>query len=210
MSCDFFLLLLLLTIGVQDPYAQETVGKQEPHLSGLKHTTGEAVYVDDMPQTQNEAYGALVLSTRAYAKIISVDPSEALAMEDVYSYVSHNDLPSPNANWWGTVVLDEVFFAVDEVVAFGQPIGMIVARTKIIAQKAARAVKVVYENLGAPILTIEQAVEKNSFHTQYKRRIARGEEIGSAFESVEYVLEGTTRMGGQEVCFKCLFLWIVD
>ena len=163
-----------------------------------------------MPQTQNEAYGALVLSTRAYAKIISVDPSETLAMEDVYGYVSHNDLPSPNANWWGTVVLDEVFFAVDEVVAFGQPIGMIVARTKIIAQKAARAVKVVYENLGAPILTIEQAVEKNSFHTQYKRRIARGEEIGSAFESAEYVLEGTTRMGGQEVCLKCLFLWIVD
>ena len=33
-------------------------------------------------------------SIRAHAMIISVDPSEALAMEDVYSYVSHNDLPS--------------------------------------------------------------------------------------------------------------------
>ena len=54
------MLLLLLTTGVQDPYAQETVGKQEPHLSGLEHTTGEAVYVDDMLQTQNEAYGVLV------------------------------------------------------------------------------------------------------------------------------------------------------
>ena len=46
--------------GVLDPYAQEMVGKQEPHLSGLKNTTGEAVYVDDMLQTQNEAYGVLV------------------------------------------------------------------------------------------------------------------------------------------------------
>ena len=36
------------------------VGKQELHLSGLKHTTGEAVYVDDMLQAQNEAYGVLV------------------------------------------------------------------------------------------------------------------------------------------------------
>lgn len=185
---------------VQDPYAQETVGKQEPHLSGLKHATGEAVYVDDMPQTQNEAYGALVLSTHAHAKIISVDASSALAMKGVYGYVSHSDLPSPKANWWGTVLLDEVFFAVDEVVAFGQPIGMIVAQTKIIAQKAARLVKVIYENLGTSILTIEQAVERCSFHTQYKRRIARGEEIGSAIESAEYVLEGTTRIGGQEVC----------
>ena len=33
-------------------------------------------------------------SIRAHAMIISVDPSEALAMEDVYNYVSHNDLPS--------------------------------------------------------------------------------------------------------------------
>lgn len=184
----------------QDPYAQETVGKQGPHLSGLKHATGEAVYVDDMPQIQNEGYGALVLSTHAHAKITFVDPSSALAMEGVYTYVSHSDLPSPKANWWGAAALDEVFFAVDEVVAYGQPIGMIVAQTKIIAQKAARLVKVTYESLGTPILTIEQAVEMSSFHTQYQRRIARGEEIGSAIESAEHVLEGTTRIGGQEVC----------
>jgi xanthine dehydrogenase/oxidase len=56
--------------------------------------------------------------------------------------VSHKDLPSPEANWWGSVAQDEVFFAVDEVVAhgLGQPIG-------IIAQKAARAVEVLYEDL---------------------------------------------------------------
>ena len=175
------------------------MGKQEPHLSGLKHATGEAVYVDDMPTLQNEGYGALVLSTHAHAKIISVDASKALAMPDVYTFVSHEDLPSPKANWWGAVALDEVFFAVDEVVAYGQPIGMIVATTKIIAQKAARAVVVVYEDLGPPILTIEQAVEKESFHPQYDRRIARGEEINSAINAAEHALEGSMRMGGQEV-----------
>jgi xanthine dehydrogenase/oxidase len=168
-------------------------------LSGLKHVTGEAVYVDDMPTLQNEGYGALVLSTRAYAKIISVDASKALAMPGVYAFVNHEDLPSPKANWWGSAAIDEVFFAVDEVVAYGQPIGMIVAKSKIVAQKAARAVTVVYGDLGPPILTIEQAVEKESFHPQYDRRIARGEEINSAMEASEHVLEGCMRMGGQEV-----------
>lgn len=168
-------------------------------MSGLKHATGEAVYVDDMPTLQNEGYGALVLSTHAHAKIISVDASKALAIPEVYTFVSHEDLPSPKANFWGSVALDEVFFAVDEVVAYGQPIGMIVAKTKIIAQKAARAVKVVYEDLGPPILTVEQAVEKESFHQQYDRRIIRGEEIEGVFRAAEHVVEGSTRMGGQEV-----------
>ena len=157
-----------------------------------------------MPQVQNEAYGALVLSTHAYAKIISVDPSSALGMDGVYTYVSHTDLPSPEANYWGTEVIDEVFFAVNEVVAYGQPIGMVVAQTKIIAQKAARLVKVTYESLGTPILSLEQAVEKSSFFTEYNRRIARGEEIKGAIQNSECVLEGTTRVGGQEVRISCL------
>ncbi|KAF8064111.1 xanthine dehydrogenase [Lyophyllum atratum] len=181
-----------------DPYAEEVVGKSEPHLSGLKHTTGEAVYTDDMPTLQNEGYGALVLSTRAHAKIISVDASKALEMKGVYTFVSHLDLPSPKANWWGSVALDEVFFAVDEVTAYGQPIGMIVAQTKIQAQKAARAVEVVYEDNGPPILTIEEAIEKGSFHMQYERRIARGDEIDGVLGDAECTAEGTTRMGGQE------------
>ena len=84
-----------------DPYAQEVVGKQELHASGLKHTTGEAVYIDDMPKVGNEGYGALVLSKKAHAKILSVDATEALEMEGVYSFVDHNDLPNPRANYWG-------------------------------------------------------------------------------------------------------------
>jgi len=49
------------------------------------------------------------------------------------------------------------------------------------------------------ILTIEEAVDIGSFHPQYNRRIARGEEIESAIDAAEHVAEGTTRMGGQEV-----------
>ncbi|KAJ6490221.1 Molybdopterin-binding domain of aldehyde dehydrogenase-domain-containing protein [Mycena vitilis] len=180
-----------------DPYAQEVVGKQEPHLSGLLQATGAAVYVDDMPKVGNEGYGALVLSTRAHANILSVDASAALEMEGVVSWVSHVDLPNERANWWGGTALDEVFFAVDEVVYHGQPIGMIVAQTKILAQKAARAVRVEYEDLPR-IMTIEEALEQQSFHPTYDRWIKRGRPIEEALAASDHVLEGQTRMGGQE------------
>ncbi|KAG6916535.1 hypothetical protein DXG01_006418 [Tephrocybe rancida] len=181
-----------------DPYAQEVVGKSEPHVSGLKHTTGEAVYTDDMPSVQNEGYGALVLSTRAHAKIISLDASKALEMKGVITFVSHADLPSPKANVWGAAALDELFLAVDEVTAYGQPIGIIVAKTKLQAQRAARAVDVVYEDIKPLILTIEEAIELGSFHEQYDRRMERGDNVDEVLKGVDHVAEGTTRMGGQE------------
>lgn len=84
----------------------------------------------------------------------------------------------------------------DQVVAHGQPIGMIVAQTKILAQKAARAVKVEYEDLPR-IMTIEEAVEQQSFHPTYDRWIKRGGPIQEALAASDHVLEGKTRMGGQ-------------
>ncbi|KAG6915199.1 hypothetical protein DXG01_012729 [Tephrocybe rancida] len=182
-----------------DPYAQEVVGKSEPHVSGLKHTTGEAVYTDDMSSVQNKGYGALVLSTCAHTKIISLNASKVLEMKGVITFVLHAHLPSPKANIWGAAMLDELFLAVDKVTAYGQPIDMIVAKTKLQAQRAARAVEVVYEDIRPLILTIEEAIELGSFHEQYDRRMERGDNVGGVLKGVDYVAEGTTRMGGQEV-----------
>ncbi|BGP19006.1 hypothetical protein JCM10213v2_007086 [Rhodosporidiobolus nylandii] len=182
------------------PYAQDIVGTQVPHVSGLKHSTGEAIYVDDMPSYANEAYLALVLSTKAHAKLLSVDPSAALELPGVISYIDANDLPSEKANVWGSAAQDEHFFAPGVVTCHGQIIGAIVAKTKLQAQKAARAVKVEYEELPR-VLTIEEAIAANSFHEMYDRRMVRlekGDSISEALAASEYMLEGTTRMGGQE------------
>ncbi|GAA5895132.1 uncharacterized protein JCM6883_002329 [Sporobolomyces salmoneus] len=191
-----------------DPYAKEIVGKQEPHSSALNHTTGSATYVDDLPTFQHETYLALVLSSRAHARILNVDRSAALEMPNVLTYVDHTDLPSPKANCWGPAVQDEFFFAVDEVTSHGGIIGAIVATNKIDAQKAARAVKIEYEDLPR-ILTIEEALAANSFHESYNRRIARGDKIEDALAASEFVLEGRTTMQGQEHFFLETFACLV-
>ncbi|GAA5990705.1 hypothetical protein JCM10908_003197 [Rhodotorula pacifica] len=180
-----------------DPYAQTVLGTQVPHVSGLKHATGEAIYLDDMPNFANEGYLSLVLSTKSHAKILSVDAADALEMEGVLTYVDWRDLPSEKANAWGTAAVDEFFFAKDEVTCHGQIIGAIVAKTKLQAQRAARKVKVEYEELPL-ILTIEEALQADSFHTMYDRRIACGKPTKEALAESENTLSGTLRLGGQE------------
>lgn len=49
---------------------QDPVGHPMMHQSAIKHATGEAVYVDDMPPVAQELFLAVVTSTRAHAKIM--------------------------------------------------------------------------------------------------------------------------------------------
>ncbi|KAI9889226.1 MAG: hypothetical protein M1814_005675 [Vezdaea aestivalis] len=178
-----------------DAYAKRILGKANPHVAALKQCTGEAQYTDDIPLHHNELYGCLVLSTKARAKLLNVEFSPALDLPGVVDFVCHKDLPSPEVNWWGAPVCDEVFFAVDEVFTAGQPIGMVLADTAARASAGARAVKVEYEDLPA-IFTIEEAIEKESFMGHY-RFIKRGD-TDTAMAEADHVFTGVVRMGGQE------------
>ncbi|KAF9895263.1 hypothetical protein FE257_000165 [Aspergillus nanangensis] len=181
-----------------NPHEQRVVGKQLPHLSGLKHTTGEAEYVDDMPPHHRELFGVMVLSQRAHAKVVSVDWTPALAPGLAVGYIDRHSIPA-DKNRWGSVVHDEPFFAEEEVYSHGQPIGLVYAATALQAQDAARAVQVVYEDLPA-ILTIDEAIAAQSFFTHGKelRKGAPPEKMGSVFDTCDRVFTGVTRIGGQE------------
>ena len=176
-------------------YEQSILGKPKPHVAALKQCTGEAQYTDDIPVQKNELYGVMVLSSKAHAKLPSVDFSPAMDLPGVMEWVDHHDLPTPDANWWGAPNCDEVFMAVDEVFTAGQPIGMILADSAKHAEAGARAVKVEYEELPA-IFTIEEAIAKESYLPHF-RYINKGDAEG-AFEKADHVFSGIVRMGGQE------------
>jgi xanthine dehydrogenase/oxidase len=180
-----------------NPHAQTVVGKQLPHLSGLKQATGEAEYVDDMPKQEAELFGGLVLSTKAHAKLVEVDPSPALEMPGVVGFIDHHDIPEERS-FWGSVIKDERFFAKGVVEAHGVPIGMVLAETAAQAQAAAKAVKVVYEELVMPLMiSIDDAIKERSFFS-YGKMLKRGEPIEAALPKCDYVFSGVSRMGGQE------------
>ena len=182
-----------------NPYEQRVVGKQVAHLSALKQNTGEAEYLDDMPKQDRELHGALVLSTKAHAKLVDIDWKPAVGAGLALGYIDKNDL-TKEQNMWGSVRKDELFFADGEVFSHGQTIGMVYAETALQAQTAARAVRIVYEDLPA-ILTIDEAIEKDSFYShgrELRKGVAIEGSIVDAFNKCDRIFEGTTRMGGQE------------
>ncbi|XP_018423843.1 PREDICTED: xanthine dehydrogenase/oxidase [Nanorana parkeri] len=174
----------------QDP--EDFVGRPIMHLSAMKQATGEAVYCDDIPHYENELYLALITSTKAYAKIISIDVSEALLTPGCVCFLFTKDVPGSNITG---VRKDETIFSEDLVTCVGHVIGAVVADTREHAQQAAKAVKVTYEEL-EPIITIQEAIDKQSFYPPIKKM--ENGNIERGFQEADHIFEGEMHIGGQE------------
>ncbi|KAL5482077.1 hypothetical protein EMCRGX_G022358 [Ephydatia muelleri] len=169
----------------------DMVGRPMMHQSALKQATGEARYVDDMPPYQNELYAGLVMSTHAHAKIV-VDTSPALKIEGVRDVVTVCDVPGKNLVG---LFHDEPVYADGEVTCFGQIIAVVVADNQMLAQRAAKAVKVTYDDLPS-VITIKDAIAAHQFY-KVERVISDGD-VEGALGVAEHTLEGETHMGGQD------------
>ncbi|KAJ2098690.1 hypothetical protein GGI09_003181 [Coemansia sp. S100] len=168
------------------------VGKGVAHLAALKQVTGEARYVDDMPALAGELHVGLVLSTRAHARILSIDAEPALALSGVVRVLTARDVPGEN-HW--NIFKDEEILPTDTVHYYGQPLALVLATTQKLAQDAARLVSVSYENLPA-VLSIRDAVAKSSFYDE-TRQLINGD-VDAALAAADLVLEGESYCGAQE------------
>ncbi|XP_013399614.1 xanthine dehydrogenase/oxidase-like [Lingula anatina] len=174
-----------------DQSLDDAVGRPMPTMSSVQQTTGEAQYYDDMPCADGELFLTLVTSTKAHAKILSIDANEALAMPGVHAFLCHKDVPGSNIK---RPVNEDEIFASEEVHCIGQVIGAIVANSRIQSQRAAKKVKVEYKELPA-VLTIEDAIKAESFFPG-GRTIVKGD-LDKGFGQSDHVLEGELRMSGQ-------------
>ena len=66
------------------------------HESAHLHVSGEAVYVDDIPELRGTLHAALGLSTHAHARIKSIDYAPVRAMPGVVSVITARDIPGKN------------------------------------------------------------------------------------------------------------------
>ncbi|XP_063040378.1 xanthine dehydrogenase/oxidase [Engraulis encrasicolus] len=173
--------------------ADDVVGRPVMHLSALKQATGEAVYCDDIPCYENELHLALVTSTKAYARIKSIDTTEASAIPGFVTFVSCKDIRGSNMT--GPAVYDETVMAEDTVSCVGHIVGAVVADTQAHAQRAAKAVRISYEEM-QPVVTIQDAIKCQSFY-QPVRTIKKGD-VAQGFKESDHILQGEIHMGGQE------------
>uniref|UniRef100_A0A8C4VEK6 Aldehyde oxidase 1 n=1 Tax=Falco tinnunculus TaxID=100819 RepID=A0A8C4VEK6_FALTI len=173
---------------------QDPVGRPIMHQSGIKHATGEAVYIDDLPSVDGELSLAVVTSSRAHAKIVSIDTSEALNRPGVFDIITAHDVPATNEFYYSDD--PEIIFARNKVICVGQIVCAVVADSDVHAKQAAAKVKIEYEVLEPVILTIEEAIKHNSFF-EPKRKLEQGN-VDQAFETVDSIIEGELCIGGQE------------
>uniref|UniRef100_A0A8D0TMG6 Shugoshin 2 n=1 Tax=Sus scrofa TaxID=9823 RepID=A0A8D0TMG6_PIG len=173
---------------------QDPIGHPVMHLSGIKHATGEAVYCDDMPAVDRELFLTFVTSSRAHAKIVSIDLSEALSLPGVVDIVTEEHLHGVNS--FCLLTKPEKLLSTDEVFCVGQLVCAVIADSEVQAKRAAQRVKIIYRDLEPLILTIEEAIQHKSFFEQEKK-LEYGN-VDEAFKMVDQVLEGEIHLGGQE------------
>src|SRR5207302_2597888 len=166
--------------------------RPQPHESGHKHVTGEAIYVDDATVGRGMLEVWPVCSPHARAKILRRDASAAKTMPGIAAVLLAEDIPGLNDV--GAVRHDEILLADKEVFYHGHIVALIVGETSELCRAAAAKVIVEYETL-PPIFTIEEAIGAESFHSD-PHFIRRGT-TAAALEAAPRTLEGDLSLGGQ-------------
>jgi 2-furoyl-CoA dehydrogenase large subunit len=122
--------------------------KEDPAL-----LSGRGRYADDLPVPAGTLHAHVLRSPHAHAKIVAIDASAALAQEGVWAAITGEDvrrlsdpfliaLKAP-VNQWS--------LAVERVRYVGEPVVLVVADTRYLAEDAADLVRVVYEPLEAVV-----------------------------------------------------------
>lgn len=113
-------------------------------LDGVDSVRGKLPYADDLT-LEGMLVGKVIWSEHPYARIVSLDTSEAAAAPGVHSVITADDVPGLNAH--GRTVPDQPVFCHDYVRFTGDPICLVLADTRERAEEAAKLVRVEYEVL---------------------------------------------------------------
>jgi xanthine dehydrogenase large subunit len=113
------------------------------HESAVKHVTGQAIYIDDMPEWPNELHIATGKSTEAHADIVSINLDKVRAHPGVVDVIVQSDIPgevdvSP-------VLSGDLLLAGDFVHFIGQSIFAVAATSLRAAKQAVELAEVVYK-----------------------------------------------------------------
>jgi len=163
------------------------------HESGLKHATGEALYVDDLPHPAGMLVGLGVMSPHAHANILRSDATAARAVAGVHAVLFAADIPGENLI--GPIFHDEPVLAEGTVQYHGQLVAFVVGETYDACRAAAARVQVDYEPLPA-VMDVDSARAAGSVLTE-PHIIQRGD-VDEAMAEADQVVEGRTANGYQD------------
>ena len=120
------------------------IGKSVKRIEDLRLLQGQGIYLDDL-KIDNALYMMVVRSTQAHATIEAVNTSEAKTINGVVAVITADDIKDlpdlPGDSPKGGKVVHHPLLAKDTVHYVGQPIALILAKSKMAAEDAALAVR---------------------------------------------------------------------
>jgi aerobic carbon-monoxide dehydrogenase large subunit len=152
--------------GTADLGQRRFVGARVRHKEDPRFLTGEANYTDDF-KLPGTLHAAFVRSPQSHARIVSIDCADARTMPGVIAVFTAGDIeddvePIRAPCSYPTFQQTPQDLLTREKVRFvGEPLAVVIAEDRYLAEDAAELVKVEYEPL-QPVTTIEQAMSRGA------------------------------------------------
>jgi CO/xanthine dehydrogenase Mo-binding subunit len=147
-------------------FGQRIKRNEDPRL-----LTGRALFVDDV-QLSGMVHVAFLRSSHAHARLGEIDASRALARDGVYAVYTAEDLgdywqpgpllvPPPPIERCVFNQRTQVPLAKGKVKYVGEPVALVVAASRYLAEDAVEDIAIEYESL-APVVDLEEAVAEDA------------------------------------------------
>jgi len=175
------------------------VGISRAHESAHLHVSGEATYIDDIPELAGTLHCALGLSPVAKGRLTAMALDAIRALPGVVAVLGAADIPGPND--CGSIVHDDPILCDGEIRYLGQPVFAVIAQTRDAARRAAaKAIEVLTITAEPPVITPQQAHALGQYVLPPMHLVRSTNEGGAraAIALAPHCFKGTLEVGGQE------------
>jgi 2-furoyl-CoA dehydrogenase large subunit len=181
----------------KDGEAALWVGQAIARTEDAALLTGQARFIDDLEPVAGLRHAAILRAQHAHAKILGIDVARAEALPGVVGVVIGADIAEATHPIPSTLRTPMIYYpiAIDKVRYMGEPVAVVVAEDRYIAEDALDLIDVTYEELPA-IVDPARALqpegpflhEEMASNVASRRRIVTGDP-DAAFEAADKVVE---------------------
>jgi CO/xanthine dehydrogenase Mo-binding subunit len=170
--------------------AYNVVGRPETRLDGADKVTGKAVYTVDV-ELPGMAYGKILRSPYAHARVKRVDARKAEVLPGVYAVITRDD--QRGLGMFGAAYKDQTIVAIDKVRYVGDPVAAVAAIDEATAEEALNLIDVEYDELPA-VTSIEEALAPDA-PLVHDSSSSGGEMMGQHYEAPK-------EFAGSNLCYR--------
>ncbi|KAE8753465.1 xanthine dehydrogenase family protein molybdopterin-binding subunit, partial [Paraburkholderia madseniana] len=138
---------------------QRHVGRSMERVEDPAILTGRGRYGDDIAVKPGTLHAAVLRSPHAHAELRSIDTDAALKLAGVRAVLTRDDLPGWSRPFVVGVKspMEQWALAMDRVRYVGEPVAVVLAESRALAEDALDLIKVEYQRL-PPVTSIENAI----------------------------------------------------